>query len=415
MQRTCLDIASISRYLNKVAELEDVLRVERHVARCARCRDKLIRMKRYSESLFDDLAESEQNEPSEDAVCPSPIQLQHFQDGNLNERQMVRLQAHLIRCTVCRVLVTSDNVAAGDDARYAFLATREPDLDLRVAPQGIRIAAGGTLLDDSTLPTLLLRLDLRELAAPLPAVTTARQLSFVHPVGGRELRGRIELAGYEDFHLELQAWDDPDVEALQIWTREGSLRRFAADRRFRELLGPGHYFIGPSVFESPWLALSFEHDFLTARGLAECGYDACCRGHFHAARRWIDDAVKLAPDDSMYGALLQRVDAFARRFGLDDQDRPIRWRRRRRVADVRPESLLDAKSAAALSSVDAVAELVLALRRRVDEAHDGHDPLSQARFVSRREFRAAFVELMRWIQQHMGPPQGANPTSHVPR
>lgn len=412
MQRTCLDIASISRYLNKAAELEDVLRVERHVARCARCRDKLIRMKRYSESLFDDFADSERRE---DVACPSSIQLQHFQRGSLNERQMVRVQGHLLRCSVCRTLVTTAKDAPGTDARYAFLATRQPDLDLRVAPQGIRIAAGGALLDDSTLPTLLQRLELRELAPAMPAVTTARQLGFARPVGGRMLRGRIELAGYEDFHLELQRWDDPNVEALQIWTREGSLRRFAADRRFRELLAPGHYFVGPSVFEPPWLALSFEHDFLTARGLAECGYDACCRGHFHAARRWFDDAVNLAPGDETYTQLLERVDEFARRFGLHDRDRPIRWRRRRRVGAAQPELRSELDDAPMLSSVDTVAELVLTLRRRVEEVQEGHDPLTQARFVSRRQFRSAFVDLMRWLQRHMGPPQGANPTSSAPR
>lgn len=398
MQRTCLDIASISRYLNSLAEIEDVLRIERHVERCARCRDKLIRMKRYSEALFDDLVTHDAGDG-----CPSHIQLEHFRRGSLTERQMVRVQEHLLACACCRAHVGDPTLhdSAASAASRALFAARRPDLDLRVAPQGIRIAAGASLLDNSTLPTLLLRLGLAALAPREPAITTTRQLCFARRIGVNVLRGRIELAGYEDFHLELQPSSDAALHALQLWTREGSIRRFAADRRFRELLGPGHYFVGPSLFEPPWLAVSVEQDFLTARGLAECGYDACRRGHFHSALRWLEDAVQLAPDLRAYRRLLALVDAFARRFGLEDRDRPIRWRDESFAPNTpAPRDELDATGPP--TSVEAVARLVLALRNGVEDRDEG-SPFAEARWLSRREFRTAFVELLQQIEVQLGP------------
>ena len=414
MQRTCLDIASISRYLNSLAEIEDVLRVERHVQRCARCRDKLIQMKRYGEALFDDLVS---HDAGVEKPCPSHIQLQHFLGGNLNERQMVRVQEHLLACMRCREQVAAlalPDASGGSRVAADLFATRKPDLDLHVAAQGIRIAAGGELLDDSTLPTLLMRLDLNEFTSRVPAVTTARQLGFARQIGARFLRGRIELAGYEDFHLELQPCVDPEIEALQLWTRESSIRRFAANRRFRELLGPGHYFIGPSPFEAPWLAVSVEQDFLTARGLAECAYDACCRGHFHSALRWFDDAVQLAPETDSYRALFARVHQFACRFGLEDHDRPLRWRHRSRPRNLAADDAAGDPGPLG-PDVESIARLVLALRRRVEQGNDERDPLAAARTVSRHKFRAEFIDLMRWIRLRMGPSHGSHPAPGVPR
>ena len=54
--------------------------------------------------------------------------------------------------------------------------------------------------------------------------------------------------------------------------------------------------------------------------------------------------------------------------------------------------------------------MVLALRREVEMRDGETDPLAEACLVSRRAFRAAFVELMRWMASEMDATPGSTAT-----
>ncbi|UCE02401.1 MAG: hypothetical protein JSW67_14345 [Candidatus Latescibacterota bacterium] len=391
MRGTCLDIAHISRYVQNLAELEEIVQLEQHVERCARCRDRLGRVKRHSESLFEEFGSAE---PGPRNACPTSIQLQHFRKRGLSERQMIRVQEHLRACDDCR-----RHVFAEAEARsMRLLATRAPDLDLRVAALGIHIVSGADLLDLGVAPTLVQRLDLNDLASSRRAVTAARQLHFRVRGASWELRGKIEIVGLDGFRLDVRLEEGaPPGAKLELWCRERIHTRFTAGVdgwRFAQLLAPGHYFVGPSADAAAWLALSVEWDFLTPRGLAECAYDLCCRGRFHAALRCLDEAVALSPATAAYADMRRCVHDFAARFGLATRDREIRWThppRPRFAAPAVPESV-DMQSSA--TDVDRIVELVHALRSRSEAAELNAHDVEDACILSRRDFRTPYHDLL---------------------
>ncbi|MFQ5600554.1 MAG: hypothetical protein ACE5G2_08370 [Candidatus Krumholzibacteriia bacterium] len=411
MQAACLDILMISRYVQHDAELEEVLRVERHVRGCARCRDKLTLMKRHGQSLFDDYLPGRQ-EPLD--ACPSRIQLDHYGRASLHERQMVRLQEHLNRCETCRLRIfgqhgrstrtSADRDAAGAARTWRpLLATCRAHLDLRLAPEGVRIASGAALLDRRMPPSMLLRLGLTGLELQSAAATAARRLEFEKQHAGWTLRVCVELASPEGFRLGVGVVDAAGpCSALELWTRTRVWGRSAVRCgrwACEHLLLPGHYFVGPSAYETPWLALSVEEDLLTPLELAEVGYDQCCRGRFHAALRCFEAASQQSSGPAAYRSLLQHTWALATRFGLADADREIFWRSPQRTGALPEPAALDLAGPGA-GSVDRVAELVGALRRRAElSVRDDPPALGAARHLSRRAFRPAYATLMRRLRR----------------
>lgn len=394
MRGACLDIGNISRYVHNLAELEDVLQLEQHVVRCARCRDRLMRIKRHSEALFEELG---RGDPHAGGDCPSTIQLHHFYNRSLSERQMNRVQHHLRSCDACRRFLPAEHAGGSK-----LLATREPDLDLRVAAQGIRIARGAELLDSSVTASLLQRLDVFGIERSRPDVTAARQLYFEKRSARWTLRGKIELVGMDGFRFDVRLVDGQlPGSKLELWTRESVHARFAAvdaTCRFARLLAPGHYFLGPSADAVAWLAVAVEWDFLTPRDLAECAFDHCCRGRFHSALRCLDEAVGLSPGSRPYIEMLVSVQRFASRFGLAERDCEIRWARSSRRAVVqRALGVLDVERSGD-DEIDRVVELVRELRSQSESASDETDTLDNARIVSRRRFRTPYVHLMRRLR-----------------
>jgi hypothetical protein len=391
MRGTCLDIANISRYVQNLAELEEVVQLEQHVERCARCRDKLARVKRHSQSLFEEFGSAE---PGPSEACPATIQLQHFRKRGLSERQMIRVQEHLRACDDCRRQVFAD----ADARRERLLATRAPDLDLRVAALGIHIVNGSDLLDLGVTPTLVQRLDLHDLASSRRGVTAARQLHFRVRGASWELRGKIEIVGMDGFRLDMRLEEGAlPGSKLELWCRERIHARFTAGVdgwRFAELLAPGHYFVGPSANAAAWLALSVEWDFLTPRGLAECAYDLCCRGRFHAALRCLEEAVALSPGTAAYVDMRRCVHEFATRFDLATCDREIRWTRPPRPRPAAPAVTEPFEIQSSATDVDRIVELVRALRSQSEAAELNVHDVEDVCILSRRDFRMPYQNLL---------------------
>jgi hypothetical protein len=308
--------------------------------------------------------------------------------------------------------------AAGWTATGAgLLATRVPDLDLRLAPEGLRVAAGVGLVDRDVLPTLVQRLALDRQAPPVPEISSARRLYFETRGPGWALRGRIAIAGLDGLRLRLLLRVEPEAlyrarregraAALGLWTRERLVRRAAlqpAEAAVDCILPLGHYFVGPSMRAAPWFAFAVEADLLTPRELEACAYDLCRRGLFHSALGCLERAAALAPEAGTAAAMLAELRAFAGRFGLADRDRDIRFaprRAQRSDADGPPPLELPLASE---SAVERVIALVQALRRRT-EAHEpvGADPGATARFLSRRGFRSAYALLLARLQACLAP------------
>ncbi len=388
MQRRCLDIVSISRYLHHLAELEDVLHVEDHVGTCARCRDKLQRMKRYSEALFDDHTPGELSE----AGCPSLIALEHFNRNGLSERQMIRIQGHLRACTQCHVWAGARQVESERQPRQTpLLATRDPDLDVRVAPQGARVAAGVDWLATDAVPTLFHRLDLREPELPQPYVTFSRQLHFRGQGPGWEIRGRIDLFGSEGFRLTVRSANPGTALELSLWTRARFVPRGTTEPD-AWVLEPGHYFVGTSGYESPLLALCVDGDILTAANLAACAYDACRFGHFRRALQCFEHAVALEPETAVYRSMHASTLEFARRFGLARADGTLHWRDSRRRPRPRAIPRLDLRDAAPEETSARIADLVGQLGEQAEA--DAASPRIFGTVLSRRPFAARFAPFM---------------------
>ncbi len=392
MQGRCLDIASISRYLHQLAELEDVLHVEGHVSRCARCRDKLQRMKRHTEALFDDHASDEGAAPP---CCPSLLALDHFLRDGLSERQMIRIQEHLRGCEHCRhwAVARRPEAVRPCGATTALLATRAPDLDLRVATFGVRVAAGAEWLDLKIAPTLAERLDLPEPAPPQPYVAHARQLHVRRELGAWTLRGRVDLFGPEGFRFSARL--EGATENLVLWTRSRLLplgARTPGAPGVAWLLEPGHYFLGLGGFETPLFALCVESDFLAPASLAASGYDACRYGRFRWALSCFTRAMSQSPGEGVYAELHHRTRQFADRFGLAAADGDWRWREATVPSPRRPP-LRRIDLAARTPTPARIAELVGTLGRWAAEASaEGIGPGTV--LVSRRRFRAAFATFL---------------------
>ena len=388
----CLDIASISRYLHQLAELEDVLHVEGHVGCCARCRDKLQRMKRHTEALFDD---HERDAGPSAPVCPSLLALDHFLRDGLSERQMIRIQEHLRGCEHCRrwAVARCPDAVRPCGTPAALLATRAPDVDLRVANFGAHVAAGIDWLDLQLAPTLAESLDLPEPPPPQPYVAHARQLHVRRGIGDWTLRGRIDLFGPEGFRFSARL--EGTTETLVLWTRARVLApgaRTPGVPGVAWLLEPGHYFLGPRGFETPLLALCVENDFLTPANLAASGYDACRYGRFRWALACFSRAMSQSPGEGVYAELHHLTRQFAERFGLAAADADWTWRE----ATVRPRPPSPLRSidlGAGAPTAARIAALIGALGRRA-EAAPPRVVSPPARAVSRRRFRAAFATFL---------------------
>jgi hypothetical protein len=387
MQRRCLDIASISRYLHHLAELEDVLHVEGHVGTCARCRDKLQRMQRYSEALFDDHRPGEHSEAS----CPSLIALEHFNRDGLSERQMIRIQEHLRSCAQCQRWAGARRVESERTERSPLLATRDPDLDVRVAPQGARVACGIDWLDTDAAPTLFQRLDLRQPELPQPYVAFSRQLHIRRLGPGWVIRGRIDLFGSEGFRLTLRSANPGTALELSVWTRARFMPRGTTEPD-AWVLEPGHYFVGPSGYESPLLALCIDGDILTAASLAACAYDACRFGHFRRALQCFEHAIALEPATQVYRTMHAETLEFARRFGLARADGTLHWRAPKRRKKPTSVPRLDLRDAAPEETNARIADLVGQLREQAEA--DAAAPAGSGTILSRRPFAARYAPFM---------------------
>ena len=395
MQLTCLDIGSMARYVHRLSELEETVRIELHVDLCGRCRERLLSLKRHSDSLFEELEPGRAAGPA----CPSTVQLQHWVRGALSERQMVRVQEHVRRCDACRAQITSGAPGKGrkrGGEASAWLATRSPDLDLRVAPEGIRIAAGMRLVDGQAVPALADRLGLREPVPP--AVTSCRQIHFRLPLPTGSLGGRIALTGLDGIRLELHWWGNEPIE-LELWNREHIESRFQALPGIvacSRLLPPGHWFVGTSALEAPWLAVAVEGDLLAAGDLAVCAYDRCRHGRFHSALTCLAKAATLAPG-GVCARMHAEVERFARGFDLAGDDHDIQWLRR--PARRSPAAVLEPMdlSGDLDRAVERVAALVRALQRSAERVAT-RTTAAEPRVVSRRSFRPAYARLLQSLR-----------------
>lgn len=399
MTSRCLDIASISRYLYRLAELEDILHVEGHVGHCARCREKLQRMKHYTETLFDEHDADADGE----SCCPSLIALEHFRRDGLQERQMIRIQSHLRDCSICRDWIRQRQPPAApwEIPAATFPTTRTPDVDLRIARQGVRVAAGAVLLDLDVIPNLLQRLDLPDPGKVAPIVTIHRSLHFRFPEPERNLRGRVDFLGYEGFRLTLRASCREQEHSLCLWTRNRLQQRWRIGVGGGEvswLLMPGHYFVGAMPEDEPLLALSVEPELLSPQALAACGYEACRAGRFTSAQSCFEQASRLARQ-SPYGIMQRRTQALARRFGLADGDADLAWQPVQQPWR-QPESPPPVSLGRGDEDAEAIVQLVESLRRHEGEPNLGVGAVPVV--VSRQRFRPAFASLMRrhWADLH---------------
>ena len=402
VQGRCLDIASISRYLHQIAELEDVLHVEGHVGRCARCRDKLQSMRRHAEALFDDYGA----ECPEGHACPSLIALDHFLRGELRERQLVRIQEHLRNCPACWQWASARAGAGArlDAVLVDLLPTRVPDLDLRVASLGVRISAGTGWHESHVVPTLAARLEIDEPPPPEPRVAHSRQLHFCRHTETGILRIRVDLFGPEGFRL-VAGLEGTGAPALSLWTR---LRVHAPGDCVAHvpgaswLLEPGHYFLGACTHAPPLVALSVETDFVTPATLAACAYDACRYGRFRLALRCLARARALQPAVGLYAALHDSVQRFAQEFGLAHTDGEWRWR------EVEPrQAPLPPLPTIGKADVDLtperIAAFVRALARRSEAVAARQRTTQMSPRVSRRAFRPAYAAFMPRLRELLPP------------
>jgi hypothetical protein len=272
-----------------------------------------------------------------------------------------------------------------------------PDLDLRVARQGIRIANGASRLNLDAFPTMLQRLDLEDPGSLSPPVMVHRNVHFQVPAAAGDVCGRIDFLGYEGFRLTLRWPTSGKPTHVCLWTRKRIHEHWELGAEGGEVacvLMPGHYFVGMAADEEPVLALSVEPELLTPRALAACGYAACRAGRFSSALSSFEQASRLAPEVEAYGSMARRTRSLARRFDLAERDVDILWEMpqgQSTPADLPPTVALGEGE----RTTEQVVALVEALRRQSEPTRAA--VRGPAVIVSRRRFRPAYASMMQWL------------------
>lgn len=404
MTTECLDLAAMSRVVLHVSEIEETLRVEQHLRRCGRCLERLARLRRYADNLFEEMFQ----EPEGDAVgCLTKLQVEHFRRESLSERQLVRLQEHLLRCPECRRRCATRRMPA-------LLHTRGPDVDVQRAAEGVRVARGAEHRVREA-PVLAERLAGPSFGAGRAVVTAARRLGFDLRGPGLDLRLHLDLRSPEGFALglRLQRGGVPQDDAVYaLWTRKRVvLRRSVAAGSWDagELLEPGHYFFGPSEHAAPLLAFCVDNVLLEPGELALAGHDWTRRGAFAMAERCFAAALECEPRPE-FGALLEATRRFAARFGV--QGRRGEWRLPAPAAPSAPPPPepeppgLDAAGFDA-SRLEVLAALVAGLSQRAEASvpTPGPDPEPTA------GFRFAFMLLLRRQRRQLDALQASHPAT----
>lgn len=316
----CLDIDVLSRFLYRSSEIEEILRVEAHLRTCISCQERVARLQHHGERLFEEFQPG--GAPST-AACPTPLEIDHFVRQDLAERQMVRLQEHLGSCGACRELWGSRRRALdlGPEGPAPY-CTREPEVDVLAAREGVRIDRGAAAWVRP--PSVFLQeMGLAAFAPDSARVQAQRRLRFRLARPGTELDLQLDLRSPEGFLLEIalrRGGRPVEDEVLMTWTRTRvvEVRQVVHGRtRSAGLLQPGHYFVGPSPDVPPLLAVCVRNGWLGWEDLLRCGYAHCTLGAFDRARDCFRAASALLVEPA--AELERHVAAFVSR-------RSRRWR-----------------------------------------------------------------------------------------
>jgi hypothetical protein len=173
--------------------------------------------------------------------------------------------------------------------RLPLYRTRPADLDVRFTAHGLRLHAGAALVSCELAATLTQQLELPDLEPPSHTVIAAHTLRFTLAAPGGALHGRLAISSPEAMRIGVDvdgaAAGDQD---LRLWSRERVWARLPRATDAGVLVSPGHYFVGPSELQEPWLALAVEEDVPSPAHVAELAYAHCAHGDIRAAVHCLD-------------------------------------------------------------------------------------------------------------------------------